>query len=100
MIQSRWFCKECNREWLSNSSAAGANPNPENNCFACGSPEIQLVEYDAPMPGLDIPRSEQSSIPTVPIAVDPIAVDPLPIPTTLLSSDKEESEVFDLSDMD
>lgn len=64
--QRRWFCRECKREWhdhrASNESGGMyANSSPYipfngKNCQICGSPEIQLIEYTPPYPGLDIPR--------------------------------------------
>jgi hypothetical protein len=71
--QRRWFCKECKREWVEprayymNSAPVSITGNPLNgrNCQTCGSPEIELIEFKPPLPGLDIPRDGSiKSIPT------------------------------------
>lgn len=64
MKHERHFCRECKREWLvptanyANSSPCSITGNPINgdNCPYCGSPELEIVWYDPPYTGLDIPR--------------------------------------------
>ena len=80
----RWFCRECKREWVEpkayymNSAPLSITGNPLNgkNCQTCGSPEIELVEFKPPLPGLDIPRD--GSIKSIPVEV----VDVIPGTTT------------------
>ena len=58
MTQRRWFCDACTREWLPNTSAAGADPwTPLKGCPSCQSAEIHETEYRAEFPGGDIPRT-------------------------------------------
>lgn len=66
----RWYCRECKREWIeprecyANSSPLSITGNPlnGNNCQVCGSPEIELVEFQPEYPGLDIPRDNPNKI--------------------------------------
>lgn len=64
MKQERMYCRECKREWVEpranymNNKPCSITGNPigGNNCPVCGSPELELVRYDSPFPGGDIPR--------------------------------------------
>jgi len=74
----RFLCKECKREWIDprwsnqsggcygNSSPVSISGNPPGkNCPTCGSPEVELIEFTPPYPGLDITRDgENTVIPT------------------------------------
>jgi hypothetical protein len=69
-LAHRWFCRECKREWIkpeeyyANSAPVSITGNPLNskNCIACGSPEIELVEFRPQFPGLDIPREQINKV--------------------------------------
>lgn len=62
MTQRRWLCGTCQREWLANSSAAGANPwQAADGCPGCHSSQIREVEYTARFPGADIPREHAAA---------------------------------------
>lgn len=69
-IHRRWYCRECHREWLvptacyANSAPVSITGNPINgpNCQVCGSPEIELVEYQPEWPGGDIPRNRRNKV--------------------------------------
>lgn len=77
MKQERYFCRECKREWMEprtnfvNSSPCSITGNPigGGNCPVCGSPEIQIVQFQPHFPGLDIPRNE-SGMP-IPVMLKP-----------------------------
>jgi len=65
MVQTRWFCEDCKREWVENVSGTFVNSSPVsisgnpvggNNCPICGSCSINIVKYNPDFPGGDIPR--------------------------------------------
>lgn len=57
MTQRRWLCATCQREWLANGSAMGAQPwVPDEGCPGCRSSQIREVAYEPAFPGADIPR--------------------------------------------
>jgi len=74
----RWFCRECKREWVdpkwsNDTGGMYANSSPYipftgKNCQVCGSPEIELIEYTPPYPGLDIPR--EGSFERIPVEIN------------------------------
>ncbi len=54
----RYLCATCDREWLPNASAAGADPwTPEMGCPGCRSSKIAVVDYQPSFLGGDIPRA-------------------------------------------
>ena len=56
----RWWCYDCQREWLQHS-AAGANPwAPEMGCPGCKSSRIEEHIYVPAFPGGDIPRVQDA----------------------------------------
>ena len=58
MRQKRWSCGECHREWLRAKVpvAGGAfrDWSDGDQCPACGSQQVALVEYRPLFPGADI----------------------------------------------
>lgn len=110
---ARFYCRECRREWIDHSATIqGGQPFPFNgtNCFVCGSPEIEQVEYAAQFPGSDIPRDGDvtrfpkleyiEKIPGLNSAGNNIIR--MNVPSALLVEQRaiEKDSIYDLSDMD
>jgi len=49
--QTRWFCENCEREWVYAHGWA-----PEHGCPACHATGIRKESYQPQFPGADLPR--------------------------------------------
>lgn len=102
---TRWYCRECKREWVDprQSNETGGlyinnypvsitgNP-PGKNCPTCGSPEIELIQFAPPYPGLDIPREEIQALKRIPVEV----IDTVP---SLVNSQSASMQVHKIPEM-
>ena len=63
-MQTRWLCQRCEREWVANSQAAGADPwDPTMGCPGCRSAQIQEIRYQpVDFPGGDIPEGQRARV--------------------------------------
>lgn len=89
MLQKRWFCETCQRQWIATPWQEAFSPPPPPGsesglCPApdCRSPHIYLLEYTAAFPGGDYVHapdrhfSDPPPDPSVPALPDPVPASP------------------------